>query len=147
MSAYLVEPKHIATLSQWMKQQGFDRKVVATRLAEENIKSIGYRYPDTKGKEAHDWLSMKDNQHYIDECVNMNVGKQVIRISGGMDGNYGDNKEEWMVEIKPLSIIKMANVLDYQSCEHPDYKTSEARELIDRIIHTAIPKLEGYQTA
>jgi hypothetical protein len=140
MSAYLVEPKHIATLSQWMKQQGFDRKNVATPLAEENIKSIGYRYPYSKGNEAHEWLSMKDNQHYIDECVNMNVGRQVIRISGGM-------VEEWLVDIKPLSIIKMAKVLDYQSCEHPDYKTSEARDIIDRIIDTAIPKLEGYQTA
>ena len=109
-------------------------------MAKENIKSIGYRYPDTKGNEAHEWLSMKDNQHYIDECVNMNVGDAVISISEGM-------VEKWVVNHKPLSIIKMARVLDYQSCEHPDYKTSEARDTIDRIIHTAIPMLEGYQTA
>jgi len=143
MSAFLVKAKHIAILSTWMENQypndnRFQRERTAPILAEENIKSLGYRYPNTKEKENLDFLRI--NQDYIDLCTTMKVGKPVMTISATL-------VEKHIIENTPIEIIKLADCLSYQSCEHPDYYTSEAHRITENIKAKAITKLEGYENA
>jgi hypothetical protein len=44
-------------------------------------------------------------------------------------------------------VIKAADCLDYQSCEHPEWDKSEAKQLLDAIRAAAISKLPGYEEA
>lgn len=46
-----------------------------------------------------------------------------------------------------LDIVKIAHCLEYQSCEHPDWETSWARDFLKRVVDTAIHELPGYDDA
>ena len=141
MSAYLVKAEHIAILSTWMENQyphdnRFQRERTAPILAEENIKSLGYRYSNIEEVEDE-----KDgNQDYIDLCTTMKVGKPVMTISATL-------VEKHIIENTPIEIIKLADCLSYQSCEHPDYYTSEAHRITENIKAKAITKIDGYSNA
>ena len=47
----------------------------------------------------------------------------------------------------PIAIIKIAQCLRYQSCEHPEWENSQANRIVDTAITKAISKLPGYDAA
>ena len=49
--------------------------------------------------------------------------------------------------ITPVGAIKAAQCYEYQSCEHPEWSTSEAKALTERLINEAISNLPGYESA
>lgn len=51
------------------------------------------------------------------------------------------------VPLKPIEVIKACHCLDYQSCEHPEWKASMACALVKAILDVAICKLPGYNEA
>lgn len=44
----------------------------------------------------------------------------------------------------PIQVLKAATCYEYQSCEHPEWVTSEAKAFIDSLKAHAIEKLPGY---
>lgn len=50
-------------------------------------------------------------------------------------------------QIKPVQVLKAIGCLDYQSCEHPGWKDSEAYAFLEALLHTAIDQLPGYEEA
>ena len=119
MSAYICNPEVIATIAAFAADKGqleygntyryTDLKSagsVAIALAKENIRSIGYRYPDTKGKEAHKFMpSFKDNDAYLAECAALAEAKPHRNVM--------------------LSrLFELVREYDYQACECDNwYKT------------------------
>lgn len=51
------------------------------------------------------------------------------------------------VIVDPVSIIKLAQCLDYQSCETDDWKDTQACRILKGVIAAAIDALPGYQEA
>lgn len=49
--------------------------------------------------------------------------------------------------LNAIKTIKLANSLDYQSCEYPEYEASEAKAFLDALIDWSISKLPGYDAA
>lgn len=49
--------------------------------------------------------------------------------------------------LSALQAIKLAQCLEYQSCEYPEWESSAAKALVDAIISTAVNKLPGYDAA
>jgi len=47
----------------------------------------------------------------------------------------------------PVAILKAINCLEYQSCEHDEWETSEAYKILDGIKSYAIYALPGYEAA
>lgn len=47
----------------------------------------------------------------------------------------------------PIQAIKAIDCLDYQSCEVPDWESTEAFKILERIKSAAIAHLPGYQEA
>jgi len=47
----------------------------------------------------------------------------------------------------PLEGIKLVQCYEYQSCEHPDWDTSEAKRFCDALTRRLIDKLPGYGAA
>lgn len=53
---------------------------------------------------------------------------------------------EWHI-FTPIEIIKAADCLEYQSCEHPEWRDSEAADILRHIKARAIYELAGYREA
>lgn len=49
--------------------------------------------------------------------------------------------------LSPVAIIKLAWCFEYQSCEHRDWRASDARELVIGIVGVATRELPGYSDA
>lgn len=50
-------------------------------------------------------------------------------------------------KLEPIAVIKACDCLDYQSCEHPEWETSDAYHLLNAIRHAAISRIHGYDDA
>ena len=50
-------------------------------------------------------------------------------------------------QLDPVVILKLCANLDYQSCETPDWKTTQAHGLLEQIRDEAIRQLPGYEDA
>jgi hypothetical protein len=90
-------------------------------LLDENVKSVNYRYE----------------------------GSPLTDLPGRIDA-------EWVVPFvfhfvthipKAMETIKMVNSLAYQSCEHTEWESSNAKAFCDALIHVKIGELPGYDDA
>ena len=113
MSAFLCSPKHIAAIATFAENNGLSpsREEAAKILTLENIASIAHRYPDTAYNVTRHWFDL-DMDDYL-----------------------------WQAgALCPLPVAhvhSLARSYQYQSCEHPGWESSDARELTDRIIFEA----------
>lgn len=49
--------------------------------------------------------------------------------------------------VDPVQVLKAADCYVYQTCEHPEWETSEAKHIIDALKADAINALPGYESA
>lgn len=151
MSAYIVNREHIAYLIEaalsraiikdhgsmdWylddenerfgykrfqLPMGNYDRATeVGQMLWDENIKSVSYRY---------------------DDC-------QLDNLPGPVGETFVfEFCHDWRRQITPVQVLKACNGYIYQSCEHPGWKTSEAKAFIDSLKDYAVCALPGYQEA
>ena len=145
MSAYIVQPEHAAVLAVFAvrkTKQEFDNAVirelkqaddlttaqaVARELIKENIASVAYRYPDDKDGERPGPTGLKD--------------AEILEATALWVGHYlKDGKN------LPLAhVFKLCDGLEYQSCEHPEWEASLAKEQLDAIRNLAWTRLPGYE--
>jgi hypothetical protein len=90
-------------------------------LVSENIESIRYRYPGDKPGEYPGPVDAYYEQPY----------------------RYEDPKRV----LTPGEVFSAIDCLDYQSCEHPGWETSEAHRILDALRHSACRRVEGYESA
>ena len=127
MCAYIVSPEQIQTIVPWAQRNhsrpyDYTRGEIARVLAEANIASVEYRYPDLVGSSVKAFLSMDSNEEYIEECQR--------EFAGPLPTATG--------------VIKLINSLDYQSCEREDWEESQAYQYLNRIRTLATYNLPGY---
>ena len=120
-----VDPKYIKGCEGLA---GKDSRVIASEYADilyrENIRSVSARYPSDKRDELPGQI-VKPLRMFVtaqDEC----------------SPKY---------RLKAVSILKMCNGLEYQSCETKNYRTTLAFDLLDSIRRAAIKTLPGYDDA
>jgi hypothetical protein len=87
----------------------------------ENIRSVSYRYQD-------DTLNTLPGP----------IGESYV---------YGKHHSFPFVDVKAVQTLKACDCYEYQSCEHPEWETSEAKSIIDAIRKVAIHALPGYEDA
>lgn len=141
MSAFIVNKSHINAMLQgafataqqhndrhrWHHDGGWQEltleaaDAVGQMLLDENIKSVCSRYEDSP---------MTD-------------------LPGRMDCQYLLPFEfHPMSKVpKPIELIKITKCFEYQSCEHAEWKASEAKAFCDALIASAIHNLPGYDDA
>jgi hypothetical protein len=126
MSAWICEPEHIGFLAAWYRTfsgySDFNCGEVAGILAEENIRSVKYRY----GSRYEDF---SDDQ-YIHECM-----------------KEGHNQFKDLNKYSLAQVLKWAHCYAYQACEHPAWEQSTAKQICDRIESAAIRQIPGYKEA
>jgi hypothetical protein len=142
MSAYIVSENHIiylvaAALSSrisrgahgkftwWNKEpkeitqwDPVNAAAFASELWQENVKSVNYRYPNDPA--PIDLFTITPNK--LDDMLNA-----------------------W--DFEPVQVLKAANCLEYQSCEHPEWEESIALSFLNRLRGEAIASLVGYSDA
>ncbi len=145
MSAYIVEKNHIlyllAAVNSLAIQRGSafsyyhsgerhrvesDPKSLAelgNLLWRENIASVSHRYP----------------------------GESSATLPGPRDGFYtiapADIARHIWTEINPVQVLKACDCLAYQSCEHPEWRSSAAKAIIDELRSAGWHSLPGYEKA
>jgi hypothetical protein len=120
MSAYLCNPTHMAALAVNLYPQDNTKAAKAARLLiKENIKSVMYRYDDlaTPQKACREFLSLTPRE-YLDRTV------ALIQ-----DPTFHANA----LLIPSRRVLGLIHCLDYQSCEHAEWKTSTALALLKRL--------------
>lgn len=100
-----------------------DASLIGGMLVAENVRSVAYRYPD----DTRDTLPGPVDRYYNDPA-----GYQYAR--------------PWRVPtaVETMSLIAC---LEYQSCEHPGWETSDARAFLDGLRAAIIPLWPGYDQA
>lgn len=127
MSAYIVSPEQIQTIVTWANRNHAlpcraTPEETARVLAEANIASVEYRYPDLIGCSVKAFLSLSSNEEYIEAC-----------------------QEEFQGPLPTATgVIKLINSLDYQSCEREDWEESLAYQYLNRMRTRATYSLPGY---
>lgn len=87
-------------------------------LLDENIKSVSYRYEDSS----------------------------LTNLPGRVDAEYViPYRHTQQKQFSIIQYIKFVNCLDYQSCEHPDYKDSEAKCFMDALRESLVMCVPGYE--
>lgn len=125
MSAFVVSKNHVAALAHYAinKQIWFDGR----SARREDFKTI------------YQTLAAE------------NVRSVCHRYAGDKAENYASFVSGRGVKphviVDPVQIIKLADCLDYQSCETDDWKETEAYRLLEKIRNAAISNLPGYFTA
>lgn len=92
---------------------------IANILWRENVKSVMYRYPD----DTEDSLPGPIGETYWITIDDLNM--------------------LWTV-LKPVQVIKSCHCYAYQSCEHEEWETSEAKAFVDRLIARETRRIPGY---
>jgi hypothetical protein len=92
-------------------------------LVKENLSSIHYRYPDT--------ITNPDS-------------------TPGPIAQYWLTEYKFPQRTKPLTIVQACKALagyEYQSCEHPEWRKSDAREFCNELRDSLVGCLPGYDDA
>lgn len=118
----------------------FDREA-ATRigriLLRENAESMAYRY------------NMKDLDNEADDGTRPIEYLSYLSQADGYDYNdaeAGITPMPWRF-LPAVAILKALSSYEYQSCEHPEWATSEAKSFCDALRDALIGALPGYQDA
>jgi len=93
---------------------------VANMLWQENIKSVMYRYDDC----SYDNLPGQTHESYV-------LDEKDLRMA-------------WD-SLDPVQVLKACNFYSYQSCEHPEWESSEAKAFIDALKREAVTVIPGYE--
>ena len=148
MSAFIVNPEHIAALAAYTQAPGnhahcyniFTKKEIFNGvenfckvLAQANVKSVHTKYKDLNqgaiqgGDIDKDFL--QDMMIFPDECI------KALEKFKGLMGMYGT------VHMSDADIYNMAGCLEYQCCEVDDWIQTDAFWLIQKIKNAAGMKM------
>ena len=122
MSAWIVSKTHVAAIVRFAMRNTYTQATIRD-LGYENAATMLY---------AENVTSV--NHRYADQTPDEPVAFTYREIDRAPD-------------LSPVECIKAVDCLEYQSCEHPGWKESRARKLLDAIRGAAISKLPGYKAA
>lgn len=137
MSAYILNKEHIDCLIDAALTGGYhgsdfsyyhdgdhhrvtvwNAEEIGTMLWEENVKSVAYRYQDSN----------------------------IATLPGPAGGPSLPYKHSHIpLPVDPVVVLKAIQCYDYQTCEHPGWKTSEAHSFCRALEHTMVVALPGYE--
>ena len=98
-----------------------DATTVARILMTENIKSVCHRYDE------------EEEKYYVQEL--------------SVDVTPADRARAKALQFTPVQLIKLIHCLDYQSCEHPGWKDSLAKRILDDLEAVLVHQIPGYEDA
>jgi hypothetical protein len=128
MSAYVVSDKQLNVLATWM------------------YTNDGRIYPTDDSK------PMYDEQTVVEILKRQNVRSVAYRYSEAEEDSSITFQYEYLRSPleKPTLAVEVLSLLacyDYQACETPDYRDTEACRIVERIRAQAIRNLPGYDKA
>jgi hypothetical protein len=143
MSAFVVNKSHINAIIQ---------AAFATRY-----QPFTWYHKEQDGRLQHHQLNSENanatGQMLLDECVH---SVQYRYEDDTISNLPGPINAEWLIPFEwrpcvkqptPLEAIKLIKCYEYQSCEHPEWETSEAKDFCDYLTSALICQLEGYDGA
>ncbi len=147
MSAYICNPEQFGLLGAYaalkdvaVRELCYDivkgktienAQRIAINLARENIRSVKHRYPDDKDGNRPGPCLLDDE---IEEAAALYAAHFFVNPI-------------YVMGLKSVTILKLSQCVDYQSCETNDWKDTLAYRQLERINYKAISDLPGYESA
>lgn len=120
-SAYVKDPD---TPNDYRRLDLSDPTTVGRMLLEENVKSVLHRYKDSAdAAEQAEYAARIESYTY----------RRVVLWDETFDGVNAD-----------VAILKAIAGYEYQTCEHPEWESSDAWALMQALTHYTIGRLPGY---
>jgi len=143
MSAFVVSKSHINAIIQ----AGLNVQ----------YKPFTWYHKNEDGELEHYQLTSSNadeiGQMLLDECVH----SVQYRYEGDTIANLpGPSNAEWLIPFEwkpfvkmptPVETIKNIHCYAYQSCEHPEWEASNAKDFCDALEHSIVSQLPGYDEA
>lgn len=124
MSAFICSDKHISAIVKWVSRH--------------NV-SVWFGNPSRK-------LGPGDEQELVDILYAENVKSVNYRYNEN-DATTGCVYDLGAPELGSVEVIKLVQSLEYQSCEHDEWDTSDAKEILLAMKSAAVSRLPGYESA
>lgn len=124
MSAFICSDKHISALVRW---------------ASRNNMSFYISNPTRS-------LRAGDEQEIVDILYAENVKSVNYRYHEN-DPTTGCVYDPNAPLLAPVEVVKLAQSLAYQSCEHDEWELSDAFKIVEALKSAAVNKLAGYELA
>lgn len=150
MSAYIVSNKHISAL-------------VTAGMAGVRLSTMRWFWPKYNSPNQYEagqpWgpshtAILQETENTLTRETAERVGKMLLAENyksvnhryNESDGANIEYKYEY-IEMNPLSVLSLIAGYEYQSCEHPGWEKSEAKEFCDVLRLRTIRRLPGYSDA
>ena len=142
MSAFVVEKSHINAMLKGAFQ-------VARKYGEDKFTY----YHNHQSRDLTSSNADEVGQVLLDECIK---GVSYRYEDSPLTGLPGRTDAEYLIPFqfyalgkqpKPIEIIKITQCYEYQSCEHTEWETSEARSFCKALIEHTISEIPGYDEA
>ncbi len=130
MSAYTVDREHI----QYLVDAAMSRRIAQNY----GIYWAGKTLRPSDYKDAEAIGQMLWDENYASVCY---------RYKHDDSGAPAFTYRPRPTEFDPVQVIKACHCLAYQSCEHPGWEASEAKQFIDALQNAAVHALDGYNEA
>lgn len=126
MSAFICSDKHISAIVRW---------------ACRNNVSVWFGNPSRS-------LRSGDEQEIVDILYAENVKSVNYRYPASEpEATTGCVYDQDAPTLEPVEVIKLIQSLEYQSCEHPTWAISDAKEILRVLKSEATRRLPGYELA
>jgi hypothetical protein len=146
MSAYLCDKNHFIYLVSAAMSPNIGRHTVRWHWGTENVQRGELRCADFET--AADVANM---------LIRENLASVSFRYAGDKTSDTLPSAGDYSAvieadfhvfhEFSPVQVLKAINCLDYQSCEHAAWRSSEARAFLNALQSAAIHALPGYDGA
>jgi hypothetical protein len=128
MSAYVVHPHHIRALVTWAGARNLTYYLPGTghrAIAGDEDRVAQVLYAENVRSVAHRYRDFTPDDRPF-----------VFRF-----------ERDAVLELSPIAVVKACHCLAYQSCEHDEWGTSEAKRIVDAIEARAVRLVPGYDAA
>lgn len=126
MSAFICSDKHISAIVKWACRRNA---------------SVWFGNPSRS-------LRAGDEQELVDILYAENVKSVNYRYpASDPTPETGCVYDPDAPSVSPVEVLKLVQSLAYQSCEHPTWAVSDARQILDGLKSAAISVLPGYALA
>ena len=152
MSAYIVDKEHIVYLVQAAMSRAMNPHGGSFSWVWDCDRETGVYKRDTIACNDYAHAAEVGNMLWLENVKSVSArypGESSGKLPGPIGGSFVIESADithWP-QIEPVQVLKACDCYAYQTCEHDEWKDSQAHAFIERLRSAAVHALPGYDAA